>query len=43
MERDTIEERSECYYDQYERYKAHECAKPGWTPAANGSDSQHDG
>jgi hypothetical protein len=37
MERDTIQEPAECYYDQNERYEARECAKSGWTPAANGT------
>jgi hypothetical protein len=36
-----IQERAECYHDQNERYQAREFAKPGWTPAANGSYSEH--
>jgi hypothetical protein len=43
VERDTVEEGAEGHDDQYKRYKTRECAKPGWTPAANGGDREHDG
>jgi hypothetical protein len=43
MQRDTIEKRTERQYDQDKQHKAGEGAKSGWTPAANGGDSEHDG